>query len=87
MTFSPDPLHNIENLKAKNKTKSVSIYLLVVLTLITFLCFLPIIFVDISNQSRGVVRASQDTININTIISGKLTRLNFLLRRFLSNKK
>jgi len=72
MNFSSDPIHNLENLSAKNKTKSISIYLLVVLVLIGFLACLPIIKIDISSQSRGVVRAKQDNVPLNTIVSGKI---------------
>ena len=72
MNFSSDPKHNLENLIAKNTTKSISIYLLVVIVLISVLACLPIIKVDISSQSRGIIRATQDNVTLNTIVSGKL---------------
>jgi len=72
VNFSSDPIHNLENLSAKNKTKSISIYLIVVLVLIGFLACLPIIKIDISSQSRGIVRAKQDNVSLNTIVSGKI---------------
>ncbi|WP_406683845.1 HlyD family efflux transporter periplasmic adaptor subunit [Seonamhaeicola sp. MEBiC1930] len=75
MNFSSDPIHNLENLIAKNTTKSISIYLLVVITLIGVLACLPIIKVDISNQSRGVVRAKQDNSPLTSVVSGKLTQV------------
>ena len=74
MNLSSDPIHNLENLSAKNKTKSISIYLIIVLVLIGFLACLPIIKVDISSQSRGIIRAKQDNVPLNTIVSGKITR-------------
>lgn len=73
MNFSSDPIHNLENLSAKNKTKSISIYLMVVLALIGVLACLPIINLDISSQSRGIVRAKQDNVPLSTIVSGKIT--------------
>ncbi|MBC3757345.1 HlyD family efflux transporter periplasmic adaptor subunit [Hyunsoonleella sp. SJ7] len=75
MNFSSDPIHNLENLIAKNTTKSISIYLLVVITLIGVLACLPIIKVDISKQSRGIIRAKQDNSPLISIVSGKLTQV------------
>lgn len=75
MKFSSDPIYNLENLIAKNTTKSISIYLLVVITLIGVLACLPIIKVDISNQSRGIIRSKQDNSPISSIVSGKLTHV------------
>lgn len=84
MNFSSDPIHNLENLSAKNKTKSISIYLIVVLALITVIACLPIIEVDISSQSRGVVRAKQDNVSLNTIVSGKITAVHIKNNQLVS---
>ena len=78
MQFSPDPLNNLENLQAKNKTKSISIYFIVVLVLIGLVCALPYIYIDISSQSRGVVRALQDNVPITSGVNGKITFINAL---------
>ncbi len=75
MNFSSDPIHNIENLTAKNTTKSISIYLLVVMVLIGVLACLPVIKVDISSQSRGVIRAKLDNTSLNSVISGKIKQV------------
>lgn len=83
MYFSSDPIHNLENLIAKNKTKNISIYLLVILALIVLLACLPIITVDISNQSRGIIRAKQDNVPISTIVSGKVTYINLQNNLFI----
>lgn len=72
MNFSSDPIHNLENLSAKNKTKSISIYLMVVIAAITVLACLPVIKLDISSQSRGMIRSSQNNVPLNTIVSGKI---------------
>lgn len=76
MNFSPDPLHNLENLQAKNKTHSISIYLVVILVLVGVLACLPIINVDISSQSRGILRAAKENVPISSLVSGKLTYVN-----------
>jgi HlyD family secretion protein len=72
MNFSSDPINNLENLHAKNKTKSISIYLVVLLALFFFLALLPIIKVDISSQSRGIIRSKTDNVPLTSIVSGKI---------------
>jgi multidrug resistance efflux pump len=75
MTFSQDPINTLENLICKNKTKSISIYLVVVLAIIVFLFLLPVIKVDISSQSRGIIRSKTDNVPVTTIVSGRITWL------------
>ena len=72
MNFSSDPINNIENLIAKNKTKSISIYFVIVLCIITALALLPIIEIDISSQSRGIIKSYKDNVPLTTIVSGKI---------------
>lgn len=75
MNFSSDPINTTENLIAKNKTKSISIYLIVVLALFIFLALLPIITVDISSQSRGIIRSKTDNVPLTSIVSGKIVSI------------
>lgn len=75
MNFSSDPINTLENLIAKNKTKNISIYLALVLAIIVFLILLPIIKVDISSQSRGIIRSTTDNVPVTTIVSGRVTWL------------
>lgn len=72
MNFSSDPINTTENLIARNKTKSISIYLVVVLALLVFLALLPIIKIDISSQSRGIIRSKMDNVPLTSIVSGKI---------------
>lgn len=76
MAFSSDPINTLENLYAKNKTKSISIYLAILLATITILFLLPIIKVDISSQSRGIIRSTTDNVPITTIVNGRITWIN-----------
>ncbi|MNQ52071.1 multidrug resistance protein MdtN [compost metagenome] len=76
MNFSSDPINTLENLIAKNKTKSVSIYLVLVLAILIFLIGLPIIKVDISSQSRGIVRSTTDNVPLSSLINGKVISVN-----------
>ncbi|WP_035646353.1 HlyD family secretion protein [Flavobacterium sp. ASV13] len=72
MNFTSDPINTLENLIAKNKAKSFSIYLVSLLGIIIFFSLLPIIKVDISSQSRGIIRSKTDNVPIATIVSGKV---------------
>jgi multidrug resistance efflux pump len=76
MNLSSDPINTIENLTTKNKTKSLSIYLVAVLAIITVLILLPIIKVDISSQSRGIIRSTIDNVPVTAIVSGRVIWLN-----------
>lgn len=73
MNFSSDPIHTLENLIAKNKSKSFSIYLIVIIAILTFLILLPIIKVDISSQSRGIIRGKAENVPVSTIVNGRIS--------------
>lgn len=75
MNFSTDPINNVENLQKKNRTKTISIYLVVVLAIIVFLIALPFIYVDISSQSRGILRSKMENVPITSVISGEVQNL------------
>lgn len=72
MQFSSDPINTLENLIAKNKTNSFSIYLTILLAVIILLGLLPLIKVDISSQSRGIIRSKIDNVPVATIVSGRI---------------
>ena len=76
MTFSQDPINTLENLIAKNKTKSISIYLVLILAILIFLVLLPVIKIDISSQSRGIVRSTTDNVPVTSLVNGKVTFVN-----------
>ncbi len=73
MTFSSDPVNTLENLIAKNKTKSISIYLVLIVVILVFLVLLPVIKVDISSQSRGIIRSTTDNVPLSSLVNGKVT--------------
>ena len=75
MNFSSDPINTLENLIYKNKTKSISIYLVLVLAIVAMLFLLPVIKVDISSQSRGIFRSKTDNVPVTTIVSGRISWL------------
>jgi membrane fusion protein, peptide pheromone/bacteriocin exporter len=71
--ISLDPINNLENLTARNKTRSISIYLVIVIAVIAALALLPVVQVDISSQSRGIVRSKMDNVPVATMVSGRIT--------------
>ena len=75
MNLSSDPINTLENLIAKNKTKRISIYLVVVLAIAVFIALLPVITVDISSQSRGIIRSKTDNVPVTSAVSGKITAI------------
>jgi HlyD family secretion protein len=75
MNLSSDPINTLENLIYKNKTRSISIYLVVVLAVLAMLFLLPVIKVDISSQSRGIIRSKTDNVPVSTIVSGRISWL------------
>lgn len=72
MNFSSDSINTLENLIVKNKTKSFSIYFIILLAIFIFLGLLPVIKVDISSQGRGIIRSKTDNVPITAIVSGKV---------------
>jgi HlyD family secretion protein len=76
MNFSSDPINTLENGIAKNKTKSISIYLVLILAILVFLTLLPVIKIDISSQSRGIVRSTTDNVPVTSLVNGKVTFVN-----------
>jgi membrane fusion protein, peptide pheromone/bacteriocin exporter len=69
--------HTVENLWAKTRVNTHSIYLLLVILLICFLCALPYIFVDISSHSRGIVRSSYENVPITNMVASRLLSVHF----------
>lgn len=76
MTFSQDPINTLENLTHKNKTKSISIYLVIVATLVVVISSLPLIKIDISSQSRGIIRSTTDNVPLTSLVNGKIVYVN-----------
>jgi multidrug resistance efflux pump len=76
MNFSSDPINTLENLISKNKTKSISIYLVLLIAILVSLALLPVIKVDISSQSRGMVRSTTDNLPLTSLVNGKVTFVN-----------
>jgi HlyD family secretion protein len=76
MNFNSDPINNLQNLFAKNKSKNITIYLILVLSIIAIITCLPIIEIDISSQSRGVVRSEKENVPLTVIANGRVDLIN-----------
>jgi HlyD family secretion protein len=76
LQLSPNSLYNLENLISKNTTKSISIYLVLVLFTIAIIASLPIIEIDISSQSRGIVRPEKENVPLTVIANGRIDSIN-----------
>ncbi|MEM6515954.1 MAG: HlyD family efflux transporter periplasmic adaptor subunit [Bacteroidota bacterium] len=72
MSYINDPIHTLENLISRSKTKNFSIYQVIILVLILTIALLPIFKVDVTSQSRGIVRAHDEDVSISTIVNGKV---------------
>ena len=75
MNLSSDSINTLENLISKNKTKSLSIYLVIVVAVLVFIALLPVIKIDISSQSRGIIRSKTDNVPVTAIVSGRISWL------------
>jgi HlyD family secretion protein len=83
MTFSQDPINTLENLTHKNKTKSISIYLVIVVSLVVFISSLPLVKIDISSQSRGIIRSTTDNVPLTSLVNGKVVSVNLKNNRLV----
>jgi HlyD family secretion protein len=83
MTFSQDPINTLENLTNKNKTKSISIYLVIVVALVVFISSLPLVKIDISSQSRGIIRSTTDNVPLTSLVNGKVVYIHLKNNRLV----
>jgi len=67
--------HNIEALYARHHTGSQILYLTVLISLIAAFIALPYIKVDITKQSRAIIRSQQDNNSVATAIYGQVTEV------------
>lgn len=75
--FPPEIIKNsAENYFIKQRTTSKAIYLILIAVLLMFLLLLPIIMVDITTQSNGVIRSRYDDNILQSGVYGEVTRAN-----------
>jgi HlyD family secretion protein len=69
-------LYTTETLYHRNKVKTFSIYLVVLLAVTAAIALLPVLKVDISTQARGVVRSVSENVPIVAVVSGRVVFIN-----------
>lgn len=67
--------YNVEGLFARHHTGSQILYLTVIIGLIAAFVALPYVKVDITKQSRGIIRSEQDNNQIATAIYGQVSEV------------
>ena len=67
--------HNVEALYARHHTGSQILYLTVLIGLIAAFIALPYIKVDITKQSRAIIRSEQDNNSVATAIYGQVSEI------------
>ena len=70
---STDPQLTVENLLVRNRITSLAIYVTILLLVCLVCLSLPFVFVDISAQSRGIIRSAHENVAVNSLASGKIT--------------
>ncbi len=82
--MQPFDLENsVENLIVQNRVKGFSFYVFLLLLLLGSLAALPFIFVDVSSQARGFIRASKDPVPIVSLVSGNIVRMHMQNNRMV----
>jgi multidrug resistance efflux pump len=72
--FPPEIIeHTVENYFAKQNTKSRLIYLSIIVAILAFLVLLPIIKVDITTQSRGIIRSGFENNQLFSAVYAEVT--------------
>jgi HlyD family secretion protein len=70
-------LYTLENLWAKTRVNTRSNYLILLLLLISIFVSLPFIAVDISAQSRGIVRSANENVPITNMVASRILAVHF----------
>lgn len=77
MINHPNEIKNtVESLNYKYNKKTNFLYITIILMFIIAIISLPFIKVDISSQSRGIVRSYKENISISPIVQGKVIFVN-----------
>jgi len=66
---------NVEGLYAKHHTRTQVLYIMVLLSLLAAIIALPYIKVDVTAQSRGIIRSEQDNNAIAAAVAGQVTEV------------
>ncbi|MCQ2975012.1 MAG: HlyD family secretion protein [Bacteroidales bacterium] len=76
MQLPSDIENTIDVLNSRYRHKTNYIYIFMVVAVIVTIILLPIIKVDVSSQSRGIVRSKYNNLSIIPIVSGRVLMVN-----------
>lgn len=76
MNFSSDIRNTEENMRFKYGKRTYVIYCTIVTAIILTISSLPFIYVDVTSQSRGIIRAKEDNVTLATIVQGEVIYVN-----------
>ena len=76
MKISSNPVYTKENLINKYSGRTNLIYITVVLAVIIFLFSLPYIKIDVTTQSRAIIRSEFEDVPIYSVVSGRIEQIN-----------
>ena len=76
--------NSVQTLWVKRHTKTKIIYIIIILVLIVSLCILPFIYVEVSVQSRGIVRTVNEDNAIHSAIYAEIAQINMSENKLVS---
>jgi len=84
--FPPEIIENtIECYHARISTKSKAIYSLLLAMILLVLVSLPLVYVDISSQSRGVIRSPYENTTVQSVLYGEVISYRMLENKAVSD--
>lgn len=76
--------NSIQNLWIRRYTKTKIIYLVIILSIIAVLASLPFIYVEVSIQSRGVIRSVNENNTIQSAVYAEIERIEVFENKFVN---
>lgn len=79
--MAADYKYTVDYLKQKYKSKHPWIYWLFVIMLIIVIVMLPVVKVEVSSQSRGIVRAVEEDVQIKPVVQGRVEKVTMSINK------
>lgn len=79
--MATDYKYTVEYLKQKYKNKHPWIYWLFILMIVLLIAFLPIVKVEVSGQSRGIVRSADEDVPVKPVVQGRVDKVEMAVNK------
>lgn len=79
--MATDYKYTVEYLKQKYKNKYPWIYWLFILMIVLLIAFLPIVKVEVSGQSRGIVRSADEDVPVKPVVQGRVDKVEMAVNK------